>query len=250
MTNEEKILERLDELTAEVKAAKQAIKPYVELKEEMEPLINDMVIETIGKLSGLDRRFALEDVADMTGQLLISSQNLTEALKSLNTFMEFKKDFAPYSKDIFKELVNQLQSSLQGFEPENLQELLRQFVVNMGNMADGLKMLGSIMEMKNDAGVLSKPIFNGAVERLECLKQRGVFDAFEYLLGMTERVGSKMQEVDLQKVEPVRGVFGMMAAMKRPEVQEGLGMLIELSALLSALKEEAPSAECRTQKVA
>ncbi len=250
MTNEEKILARLDELTAEVREAKQAIRPYVEFKQDMEPLINDMVISGIGKLSGLDRRFEMEDVGDMIGQLLISSKSLAEALKSLNKLMEFKKDFEPYSKEMFKGLVDQLQSTLHGFEPENLQELLRQFIVNMGNMADGLQMLGSIMEMKKDANGLSKLAFNDAVERLECLKQRGVFEAFEQVLGMTERVGTKMQQVDFQQVEPIRGIFGMMAAMKRPEVQEGLGVLIELSTVMTALKQDPAVGSCSSRHAA
>lgn len=250
MTNEEKILARLDELTLEVREAKEAIRPYVELKQEMEPLINDMVISAIGKMSGMDRRFDMEDVGEMVGQTLISSKNLSEALKSLNQIMEFKKDFEPYSKDMFKELVEQLQSTLQGFEPDKLQELLKQFISNMGNMADGLKMLGSIMEMKKDADGLSKLAFNDAVERLECLKQRGVFEAFEQVLGVTERVGAKMQEVDFQNVAPVRGIFGMMAAMKRPEVQEGLGILIELSTVMTALKTEPAASTCGPRQAA
>ena len=92
MTNEEKILARLDELTQEVREAKEAIRPYVELKKEMEPLVNDMVISTISKMSGLDRRFDLEDVGEMVGQTLIASRNISEALNSLNKFMEFTKD--------------------------------------------------------------------------------------------------------------------------------------------------------------
>ncbi|TKB06091.1 DUF1641 domain-containing protein [Desulforhopalus sp. IMCC35007] len=238
MTNEEKILARLDELTAEIREAKQAIRPYVELKRDLEPLINDMVVSTIGKLSGLDRRFDLEDIGDMIGQLLISSKNMAEALKTLNKFMEFKKDFEPYSKDLFKELSEQLQTSLHGFEPENLQELIRQFIVNMGNMAEGLKMLGSLMDMKKDAGNLSKLAFNDSIERLERLKQRGTFETFEQVLEMTERVGSRMQQVDFEKIEPIRGIWGMMSAMKRPEVQEGLGILVELSTVMTALKQE------------
>ncbi len=251
MNNEEKILARLDELTLEVREAKQAIRPYVELKQELEPLINDMVISAIGKMSGLDRRVDLEDVGEMVGQTLTSSKNISEAMKSLNKFMEFKKDFEPYSKDMFKELVEQLQGTLQGFEPENLQELLKQFIVNMGNMADGLKMLGSIMEMKKDADGLSKLAFNDAVERLECLKERGVFEAFEQVLGITERVGARMQQVDFKTVEPIRGIFGMMAAMKRPEVQEGLGVLIELSTVMTALKTDpTTAASCRPRQAA
>lgn len=250
MTNEEKILARLDELTEEVREAKQAIRPYVELKQEMEPLINDMVISAIGKLSGLDRMFELEDVGNMVGQVMISSNNLTDALKSLNKFMEFKKDFEPYSREMFKELVEQLQTTLHGFESENLQELLKQFVVNLGNMADGLKMLGSVMEMRKDAGMLSKLAFNDAVERLECLKQRGVFEAFEQVLAVTERLGAKMEQVDFQQVEPVRGVFGMMSALRRPEVQEGLGVLIELSTVMTALKHDSASIRCSTGQAA
>ncbi len=249
MTNEEKILARLDELTEEVREAKQAIRPYVELKHDLEPLINSMVIESISRLSGLDKRVDLEDVGDMFGQMLSSSKNLTEAIKSLDKVMEFKKDFEPYSKDLFKELVNQLQTTLQGFKGENLQELLKQFIVNMGNLADAMKMFGSLMEMKNDAGALSGLAFNDLVERLECLKERGVFDAFEQVIGVTERVGLKMKEIDFSTTEPVRGIFGMMAALKRPEVQEGLGVLIELSTVMPALKQAAPSQAC-TSKVA
>jgi len=68
----------------------------------------------------------LEEVGDMVGQMLSSSRNITEAMKTLDKVMEFKKDFEPYSKDLFKELVNQLQTTLQGFEGESLQELLKE----------------------------------------------------------------------------------------------------------------------------
>ena len=180
----------------------------------------------------------------MLGQTLASSRNISEALKTLDKVMEFKKDFEPYSKELFAELVNQLQTTLQGFEGEDLRELLKQFVVNMGNLADAMRMLGSLMEMKRDAGALSSLAFNELVERLECLKQRGVFAAFEQMVLVTERVGSRMQEIDLNSSRPIRGVFGMLAALKRPEVQEGLGVLIELSTVMAALKEEPSSRAC------
>ncbi|MFV0437250.1 MAG: DUF1641 domain-containing protein [Desulfopila sp.] len=236
MTNEEKILAKLEELTEEIQEAKQAVRPYVELKQELEPLVNELVISTIGRLSGLDRRFDLEDIGDMLGQLLISSKNITEALKTLNTLVEFKTDFEPYSKEVFHELTERLQTALHGFEPGNLQELTRQFVVNMGNLAEGLKMLGSLMEMKKDASALSKLAINDSIERLEDLKQRGTFAAFAQVLAATERIGWRMQQVDFARVEPVRGIWGMLSALKRPEVQEGLGILVELSTVMTALK--------------
>jgi uncharacterized protein YjgD (DUF1641 family) len=240
MTNEEKILARLDELTIEVREAKKAAQSCLELKESIEPLINDTVRTALQSLEEHDRRFDPEEVGDMLQQLLISSKNITEAVKMLDRMMEFKEDFEPYSKAMFKELTEKLQTSLQGFEPENLQELIRQCIANMGNIAESLKMLGSVMDLKNDANTLSKEAFNDVVERLENLKRRGVFDAFENVFHMTERLGTKMQTVDFDNARPVRGVFGMYSAMKRPEVQEGMGVLIELSTVMTALKEERP----------
>ncbi len=82
-------------------------------------------------------------------------------------------------------------------------------------------------------------------------KERGVFEAFEQMLGITERVGAKMQKVDFKTVEPIRGIFGMMATMKRPEVQEGLGGLIELSTVMTALKTDpTTAASCNPRQAA
>ena len=94
------------------------------------------------------------------------------------------------------------------------------------------------MDMKKDAGNLSKLAFNDSIERLERLKQRGTFETFEQVLEMTERVGNKIQQVDFEKVEPIRGIWRMISAMKRPEVQEGLGILVELSTVMTALKQQ------------
>ncbi len=247
MTNEEKILARLDELTEEVREAKRAVRPYVELKQELEPLIHSMVHETTARLSGLDKNVDLEDVGDMVGQSLASSKNITDALKTLNSIMDFKRDVQPYTKEIFHETTLRLQTALQGFEGENLQELIRQFIVNMGNMAEMMKMLSSMMDMKRDVELLSGPVINDVVERLEGFKQRGLFDDFQKMLDIGEQVSVKMKAVDLAKAKPITGIFGMISALKRPEVQEGLGVLIELSTVASALKhipKEEPTQDC------
>jgi len=237
MTNEEKILARLDELTEEVREAKRAVRPYAELKQELEPLIHSIVREATGRLSGLDKRVDMEEVGDMVGQSLASSKNIADALKTLDSIMEFKRDVEPYTKDMFQELTLRLQTALQGFEGENLQELLRQFIVNMGNLAELMKMLSSMMDMRRDAALLSGPIFNDIIERLDSLKHRGLFDDFERMLKIGERVSSKMKELDLTNAKPVTGFFGMRAALKRKEVQEGLGILMELATVASALKQ-------------
>lgn len=249
MTNEEKILARLDELTEEVREAKRAVRPYAELKHELEPLIHSIVREVTDRLSGLDKRVDLEEVGDMVGQSLASSKNITDAIKTLDSIMEFKRDAAPYAQDMFHELTLNLQTALQGFEGEQLQELIRQFIVNMGNLAELMKMLSSLMDMKRDAAHLSGPVFNDMIERLDSLKKRGLLDDFERMMAIGERVSAKMKAIDLNNVKPVTGIFGMMSALKRKEVQEGLGVLIELATVASALKEPAAqsSPSCCTE---
>jgi len=237
MTNEEKILARLDELAEEVREAKRAVRPYAELKQELEPLIHSIVREATARLSGLDKRVDLEEVGDMIGQSLASSRNIADAVKTLDSIMEFKRDAAPYAKDMFHELTLHLQTALHGFEGESLNELIRQFIVNMGNMAELMKMLSSLMDMKRDAAHLTGPVFNDIVERLDRFKKRGLFDDFERMLAIGEQVSAKMKTIDLAKAKPVTGIWGMMSALKRKEVQEGLGVLIELATVAAALKE-------------
>ncbi len=252
MTNEEKILARLDELTEEVREAKRAVRPYIELKQELEPLIHSMLHETTTRLSGLDKNVDIEEVGEMVGQSLASSANITDALKTLNSIMELKRDIQPYTKDMFHETILRLQTALQGFEGENLQELIRQFIVNMGNLAEMMKMLSSLMDMKQDVEMLSGPIVNDVIERLESFKQRGLFDDFQRMLDIGEQVSIKMKQTDLTKAKPITGIFGMISALKRQEVQEGLGVLIELSTVASVFKHlphstQEPSQECASK---
>ena len=237
MTNEEKILARLEELTEELRETKRAVLPYMELQSNMAELFQDMLQTALAGPVGGDTRRPGEALGLVLGQTLASADSVTEGLRMLNRFVEFKKDFEPYSKDIFHETVMFLQETSRGFEPQALSRLLQEFVSNIGNLADALRMLGSFMEFRHDAATLAKPAFDEAVARLEELKRKGVFAAFEQVLAITERIGTRLGAVDFTKAQPVRGVFGMMAALRRPEVQEGLGVLVELATVMAALKE-------------
>ncbi|MCI5168165.1 MAG: DUF1641 domain-containing protein [Candidatus Electrothrix sp. GM3_4] len=117
----------------------------------------------------------------------------------------------------------------------------------MGNIAEVMKTLNSMMDMKRDVELLSGPIVDDLIERLEGFKQRGLFDDFQRMLDIGEQVSLKMKQVDLAGAKPITGIFGMISALKRREVQEGLGVLIELSTVASALKympKEEPTKDC------
>ena len=237
MTNEEKILARLDELSAEIQSVKEAVRNGDQSACRtlvMEPLEN-----ASKKMIGMNEDAKRQNMEELARMFLISSEHLATALGSLNKMMEFKEDFEPISKNIFQETVKVLDKTGAGFHLENLQEFMEQGMLNMSNIAESLKMLGSAMEFKRDAGKLTKMAFDDLVERLEALKNKGVFDALSEVFGVVERMGERLSEIDFNNVEPVRGVFGMLKALKRQDVQEGLGIMIELSSLASAVKKPA-----------
>ena len=234
MTNEEKILKQLDELSAEIKEVKETIKRNGQ--SESKDMLLSSFENASKKLVGLDEQSKQKDMDELARMFILSSQHISTALGSLNNVMEFATNFEPISKDIFKETVNFLDKSGKGFKSGDLQELMKQVTLNMDNIAESMKILASAMDFKHDAGKLTKLAFDDIVERLELLKRKGVFDALTAVLGVVERMGEKLAEIDFNRVEPIKGIFGMLRALKRPDVQEGLGIMIELSSLSLAIK--------------
>jgi uncharacterized protein YjgD (DUF1641 family)/tetrahydromethanopterin S-methyltransferase subunit G len=274
MTNEEKILAKLDELVEEMHELRRARRPLDDLKKDLEPIAGEFFQETVDKLGGLDRQFCLEDLGELLGQTLSSSKNLVNGLKTLNRVIEFQNDFAPISKELFQDVVDSLDGVSANFRMEDMQEMLKQTFVNMKNISETLHMLNSLMEFKTDAEPLIKVAFNEGVDRLESLKRKGVFAALDSFSRAFESVTEKyspedlenmaanmvgmldilhvvsqpkmqqmlsgmvsaLAEKDLSQARPIKGAFGMLGALKRPEVQEGLGVLIELSTVMGAMK--------------
>lgn len=274
MTNEEKILAKLDELSEEMNELRKLRSPMVDLKKDMEPIVGQLFQETVGKLGGLDRNFNLEEIGNLMGQVLCSTKNLNHGLKSMNRFFDFQHDLGPISKDMFHEAVVHLDEVSANFKIEDMHCLLKQMFVNMKNITETLQILNSAMDFRKDAEILIKQAFDEGVERLEHLKQKGVFRALEAfpiafdeimekyspedlenmsknLVGMLDILHvvsqPKMQQMltgmitalsekDLSQAKPVKGMFGMLGALKRPEVQEGLGVLMELSTVMGAMK--------------
>lgn len=236
MTNEEKILQHLDFLTQEFKEMKAQIQPYIELKDDLQPILGELVQESIHKLDGLGRDFNIENVADMIGLVLASSHNLSEGIHTLNRLMEFKRDFSPFVKEMVLEAIHALDVPGRGLNLADLQLVLRDLFSNMGNIAEVLKMLNSAMEFKRDVSGLVKPAVDELVGRLEEMKGKGVFRAFEVLFNMLGDVSVKLAEFNPAKAKPIGGVFGLLNAMKDPEVQQGLGVLIELVKIFASVK--------------
>ncbi len=236
MTKEDQILAKLDALTLEVAEAKKAIRPYQDFKETMEPIINAAVLDCINKLDSVGGRINSEDLSDLVTESLASASNLTEGLRMLNGAMELKKTAAPIVDQAFHDIVASLDTVKHRFDMGDVQELLHQSLLNIGNFTEALRLMGAAMDFKETIADFPRVMFEDQMVRLEEFRVAGGFDGIANLMTIMEKMAIGLGQVDLDKAKPITGMFGMLGALKRKDVQEGLGVAIELAGALSAVK--------------
>ncbi|MDX2470944.1 MAG: DUF1641 domain-containing protein [SAR324 cluster bacterium] len=236
MTKEDQILAKLEALTVEVAEAKKAIRPYQDFKETMEPIINAAVLDCITKLDSVGGRINSEDLSELATESLASAGNLTEGLRMLNGAMEFKKTAAPIVDQAFQDVVAGLDTVKHRFDMGEVQELVHQSLLNIGNFTELLKVLGAAMDLKDTAADFPRVMIDDLTEKLEDFRVKGGFDGIANLTTILEKMAIGMGQVDLSKAKPISGLFGMLGALKRPDVQQGLGVAIELAGALAAVK--------------
>lgn len=232
-TMEEKILKKLDELTAEVQELRRA---------------NERQAKQLEALQGLRAGREGDAQLALLEQIARSAPSLTKWIRTLDQLMELKEDLGPLSKPMFEELVVSLDEATHTFDLRDFKELLRQVVLNLANLAELVKMAGGLVDLTNEMTPLAKDAFSNAIISLEGLKQKGFFDSMGAVLRVLEAVGQRTHELDPAKVQPINGLFGLYGAMKKPEVRYGLGVLVELLSVLSVVK--ALPAESTTSAVA
>ena len=235
MNNEELILARLDELTQEVRDAKRAVAPFIDLKSTMEPIVRAAVSETINKLDELGSNVSTEALGDLVTATLVSSESLSESLQFLNGAMDLKHTMEPVMRQAMDEAIHTLDSVSHRFSLDDVGQLLRETMLNMGNLAEGLKTLSAAMEFKENMSDISKVMMSDVVERLDDFNQKGGFDGIGKLMEMVQGLAVGMSSVDLQEIKPIKRVFGILGALKRPDVQHGLAVALEMAAALGHL---------------
>ena len=225
MELENKILEKLDQLTSEVAQLRAASNG------------NGNSAKTPAGLPALP---ADDPQAELMAQLRQSSESLTKLLKSVDQMMELKEDLVPLGRPMMEEAIRALDQATQGFDASALREFIRQFTHNLSALAEAIRMVGALMELKGDSAQILMQAFDDLVVRLEELKQKGFFDSMTQLVNMGELVGQKLLELDTDNIKPVKGLSGLYRTLQRKDVQEGLGIAVELLAALAVLKQKRP----------
>jgi uncharacterized protein YjgD (DUF1641 family) len=215
MTNEDLILQRLDHLERQIQPVAAFAKAAGELREELAPRVNEGVQALITELADVEADFRVEDLVYLVKKLMRNLKNLNFALDQFKNLV----DFALTAEPLLKSSVPQLISYLDQLEQNGVFRL-------MTVATEVLKKIGSTYSVEE-----LRQIGDGMVHLTGILKKLTAPAALDLL----DRVAELPAGVDVSRARPV-GLFGMLGAMGDKEIQEGLGVLMELTKGLAALK--------------
>lgn len=208
MNNEERIIERLDALRAEVAPVASAAKSMDNLRRELAPRVEEAVRALIVELSEVESDFQLEDLLALVKKSMRNVRTFNRALDQLSGLLSLV---------------------------DNLEPLVRQSVPVWIAALDDMERKGVFTVLKGLLGVMEKV---SAAYGEDDLERMG--DGLVVLMGLARGLGdpkagallSRLAEapakVDLGKVQEA-GPWGMLAAMRDPAMRRGMGLMLELT---------------------
>jgi uncharacterized protein YjgD (DUF1641 family) len=222
MNNEQQIVEQLDHLGHEIAYLTDSARSLRELRDDMTPRVNEAVKILIAELAQIESDFQLEDVLDLVKNLMRNIRNLTWSVDQLKNLIDFLRTIEP----LLKSSVPQAIHFLDGLEQKGIFRI-------------GAIMLGAlqkIAEMYTPEDI--EQLADGMVRLAGIGKKLTAPEPLELL----SRLADVPARVDLSQARAV-GPFGMIFALRDPQVKQGMGIVLELTKGLNVLKEEGPTAE-------
>ncbi len=215
MTNEEKILERLERLEEKITPIAESAASIKELKEEMAPRVNEAVQALIVGLADVEADFQLEKLVYLCKKVMRNMDNFGFALDLLHNFI----DLAVNAEPLLKSTVPQFISFLDDLEQKHVFKMLSIVLDVIKNITDKYTP-EEIEQISQGLGKL--------VDSLANLTDPKAVDLFE-------KASKIPAAVNLKDSKP-KGPVSMLMAMNDQEIKQGLGVLFELTKGLSTLK--------------
>ncbi len=215
MTTEQMILDRLDRLESRIEPLTASAKALGELREELAPRVNEAVQAMIVELADVEADFQLEDLLFLLKKMMRNIRNLSFALDQMKNLI----DFALTAEPLLKSSVPQVISYLDDLEQQGVLRLL-------GTGMEVLKKVGASYSAEE-----LQQTSDGMVRLAGILKKLTAPATLDFL----ERSADLPSRVKVDGA-PAIGPWGMLRGMGDPQVQQGLGVLLELTKGLGVLK--------------
>ncbi len=215
MTNEEKILERLERLEKKIDPIAESAASVKELKMELAPRVNEAVHYLIEELADIEADFQLEDLIFFCTKALRNINNLNYSMDMLKNLI----DFATMAEPLMKSSVPQVIQSLDDLEQNNVFKIADISIQT-------LKKIGKTYTEEE-----FQQIGDGLVRLTGLLRDLTSPESLDLL----EKAARLPGAVDLDAAKSV-GPFSMLGAMSDAKVKEGMGVLLELAKGLPVMK--------------
>jgi len=221
MTNEELILERLDRIEAQLTPIAVTAGGIADLREDLIPLSGQAFRLLIRELEDVESGFQLEDLMVLLKRFLRSIKHIIFSLEQLENTVDFVTTIEPLLKSAIPQVINYLDD-------------LEQRGV--------LRVITAMLDVRAKIAAAYSPedidqIGDGAVVALGLAKKLSDPKAAEFL----EKIAELPSKVDLANAKPV-GPFGMLGALSNKQARDGLGVLMEITKAMGALKNGGGSA--------
>ncbi len=215
MTNEEKILERLERLEEKITPIAESAASIKELKEELAPRVNEGVQALIVGLADVEADFQVEKLVYLCKKVMRNMDNFGFALDLLHNFIDLVVNAEP----LLKSSVPQVISFLDDLEQKHVFKMLSIVLDVIKNITNKYTP-EEIEQISQGLGKL--------VDSLANLTDPKAVDLFE-------KASKIPAAVNLEDSKP-KGPVSMLMAMNDQEIKQGLGVLLELTKGLSILK--------------
>ncbi len=140
------------------------LKSGMELKDDIEPIAKIMLPSSIQFINEVGEGFDPAQFKDLIRNTLGNLENFNTAITMLKSGMELKDDIEPIAKLLLPRTVELFGEVAEGFDPNELKDLMRNTMGNLAHFNTAITMLKSGMELKDDVEPIAKIMLPMAID--------------------------------------------------------------------------------------
>jgi uncharacterized protein YjgD (DUF1641 family) len=216
MSHEAELIQRMDRLEARIAPLAESAKALGELREELAPRVNEAVHALIVALADVEADFQLEDLVHLAKNAMRNVKNLNFTLDQLKNLI----DFLVIAEPVLKTTVPQI---IYYFDEMERKGVFRMLTLGL----EVLKKIGSSYSPEQ-----MQQIGDGLVRLVGVLHKLMAPEAMDLL----DKAADLPATADVAGAKPV-GLFGLVGALSDPRLKAGMGVALEFTRGLAALRE-------------
>lgn len=173
---------------------------------------------------------------------------LTPISDSAASVKELKEELAPRVNEAVQALIIELADVEADFQLEKLILLIKKLMRNIDNFSVALDLLHSLIDFAVNAEPLMKASVPKFISVLDELERKNVFKMLHTGLEVLKDITGQYTPEDIERIagefgkikeaQPADPIF-MIRAMNDPKIRQGMGVVLELTRVLAAVRTKA-----------